>query len=89
MAKTSVSFLFFFFFLLQTKIKKLESDQPRQTGQVGNSVNPDGGVQAKSADSVYSADSINRRWHTSAWNLNIKHKDLWLIVEQLYMQIWI
>lgn len=35
-------------------------DSPRQTGQVGNSVQPSVGDPATSADSVYSTDIRNR-----------------------------
>lgn len=42
-------------------------DSPRQIGQVGSSVNPAGGVLAISANSVYSTESINSMWHTSAY----------------------
>lgn len=36
-----------------------------QTGQVGSSVDPTGGMTVNSVDDVYCTSTINRTWHTS------------------------
>jgi hypothetical protein len=43
---------------------------PKQTGQVGSSVSPEGGVDACSAVSVNWTSAVNSTWHNSACKYN-------------------
>ena len=40
---------------------------PMQTGHIGSSVDPAGGVVATSEEGVYCTAAINRTWHTSRY----------------------
>ena len=41
------------------------TSSPMQTGHVGSSVDPTGGMTAISAEDMYCTATINRTWHTS------------------------
>jgi hypothetical protein len=40
-----------------------------QTGHMGSSVDPAGGVVASSEEGVYCTEAINRTWHTSRYTM--------------------
>jgi hypothetical protein len=47
----------------------MKISSPMQTGHVGSSVDPTGGMTAISADDVYCTATINRTWHTSTCSM--------------------
>jgi hypothetical protein len=52
--------------------KKKTVSSPMQTGHIGSSVDPAGGVVATSEEGVYCTAAINRTWHTSLYTMETR-----------------
>jgi hypothetical protein len=52
------------------------ASSPMQTGHVGSSMDPTGGVDAISVDGVYCTEAINKTWHTSPCTVEQRSLDI-------------
>jgi len=52
-----------------SKINRKKVRSPMQTGHMGSSVDPTGGVVATSEEGVYCTAAINRTWQTSPYTM--------------------